>query len=189
MKVKIIHEYGIHEAMLGLGLSFGKTSDIELEDILYKDDNISTKMFDRMNVLAGLGNGHDKFLRAINVVLDITAPLYWWKEFDTYKIGTVTQSESTMHTLTKKSITKDMFEDGDSIYQSTIDQLEQDRLNNDFYTLNKNLPHSFLQRRIVSTNYAVLANIIKQRNNHKLPEWVYLCDVVKNQINHPNFLK
>ena len=71
----------------------------------------------------------------------------------------------------------------------SIDQLEQDRLNNDFYTLNKNLPHSFLQRRIVSTNYAVLANIIKQRNNHKLSEWIYLCDVVKNQINHPNFLK
>ncbi|MFQ8737578.1 MAG: hypothetical protein ACLSAH_17615 [Bilophila wadsworthia] len=101
MKTTILSEYGFHEALLGMGLSHGKTSGIiSLWDI--RDD---ASLKERALKLAGLGSGHDKFLRMIVVTLDITAPLYWWKQFDTYKVGTVAQSESTMHTLMKKPLT------------------------------------------------------------------------------------
>ena len=92
MKTTILSEYGFHEALLGMGLSYGKTSGVtSLWDI--RDD---AGLKERALKLAGLGKGHDKFLRMIVATLDVTAPLYWWKQFDTYKIGTAAQSESTM---------------------------------------------------------------------------------------------
>ena len=140
MKTTILSEYGFHEALLGMGLSHGKTSGItSLWDI--RDD---ASLKERALKLAGLGSGHDKFLRMIVVTLDITAPLYWWKQFDTYKVGTVAQSESTMHTLMKKPLTPEMFESG--LFPDLVRSLNVVGKQDGFETLNRCLPHSFLHR-------------------------------------------
>ena len=89
MKTTILSEYGFHEALLGMGLSHGKTSGITSLWDIHNDASLK----ERALKLAGLGSGHDKFLRMIVVTLDITAPLYWWKQFDTYKVGTVAHEE------------------------------------------------------------------------------------------------
>lgn len=187
MNVVIFEEGGADAALYGLGLSFGLTSGI-LPCSLVKSDNdhLLERLWKRARKLSGLGNGHDKFLRMLRVDLLITAPLYWWKQFDTYKVGTVTQSESTMHTLMKSPITQDMFEG--EISPTFIKVLEDFRLAGDFDSLNRYLPHSFLQTRVVSTNYAVLQNILKQRLGHKLVEWRDFCNQVLGQILFPEFL-
>ena len=104
MRVRIISEHGYSEALFGLGLSHGVTSGESPHDFnIARMERVALK-------LAGKGGGHDKFLRQIAVWLDITAPLYWWKEFDTYKVGTTAQSESTMHTLLKTPLEEKSFE-------------------------------------------------------------------------------
>lgn len=147
------------------------------------------------------GSEHRKFLRQIFVSVDITAPLYWWKEFDTYKIGTVSNSCSTMHTLSKKPITIDMFEMGDfndvlmgndvveyrikGFWQAMVAQLEALR---EKYNQTKNkmywkelirlLPESFLQKRTITMNYENILSMCKQRKGHKLVEWKSFIDWV-----------
>lgn len=189
MKVSVIGEHGFAEAMLGLGLSFGKTSDIHsMDEFVAKD--MGNQMFAVADRLAGRGNGHDKFLRMISVWLDIDAPLYWWKQMDTYKVGTVAQSESTMHTLTKHPFTPDMFElpDGMDVVTANLidylndlrDQYFETRDKKYWNMINAYLPQSFKQRRIVSANYAVIRNIIAQRKGHKLREWDIFIEAMKN---------
>lgn len=139
------------------------------------------------------GNEHRKFMRQIFVSVDITAPLYWWKEFDTYKIGTVTNSTSTMHKLASKPITIECFEITDynkeiannagklydlSIEYNLIPFLENLRqlyleTNDKRYwkELIRWLPESWLQTRTVTMNYENLRNMYFQRRNHKLTEW------------------
>ena len=138
------------------------------------------------------GSEHRKFLRQIFVSVDITAPLYWFKEFDTYKVGTTANSTSTMHKITSKEITLDCFEIGD--YSPTlilidetlleanvklhIDFLEQLRLlflqtkdKKYWKELIRWLPESWLQTRTITLNYENILSIIHQRKNHKLDEW------------------
>lgn len=138
------------------------------------------------------GSEHRKFLRQIFVSVDITAPLYWWKEFDTYKVGTVANSTSTMHKITAKPITLDCFEIDDydsslSLIDPTvlcvrvdcfIDDLEQLRqlylqTNDKRYwkELVRWLPESWLQTRTVTMNYENILSMVHQRKNHKLNEW------------------
>ena len=124
------------------------------------------------------GSEHRKFMRQIFVSLDITAPLYWWKEFSTYKVGTVANSTSTMHKLASTQITKECFEHGDMIYQGTIAELEMNRLKyleskdmNEWKKLIVNLPESWLQTRTVTMNYENVFNMVHHRKNHKLTEW------------------
>lgn len=138
------------------------------------------------------GSEHRKFLRQIFVSVDITAPLFWWKEFDTYKIGTTANSTSTMHKITSKPITLDCFEIDDydsslSLIDPTIlsvrvdcfiDDLEQLRqlylqTNDKRYwkELVRWLPESWLQTRTVTMNYENIFSIVRQRKNHKLNEW------------------
>lgn len=141
------------------------------------------------------GTEHSKFLRQIFVCMDITASIAWWKEMDTYKVGTVANSTSTMHTITKKPLTRDAFGIKDfstlsefhaeDIIQSTIDYLETLRQEyNDLVKEGKAerakevwrliidlLPESFLQTRTWSSNYAGIRHIIPQRRNHKQVEW------------------
>ena len=133
------------------------------------------------------GSEHRKFLRQIFVAVDITAPLYWWKEFDTYKIGTVSNSTSTMHKLASTPITMDCFENGEMIYSFTIAELEMNRLKyletkdkNEWKRLIVNLPESWLQKRTITMNYENILNMYRQRKNHKLTEWSKsFCDWVK----------
>lgn len=127
------------------------------------------------------GSEHRKFMRQIFVAVDITAPLYWWKEFDTYKVGTVANSTSTMHKLTSQPITIECFETDDMTDvapDELINRLEQLRIT---YLETKDkrywkelirwLPESWLQTRTVTLNYENLYSMVRQRANHKLNEW------------------
>lgn len=184
MKVKIIGEWGHIPAMLGFGLSHGKTSKCDADTFV-----LSVERADMESVamrLAGKGGGHDKFLRQICAWLDITAPLFWWKEMDQYRIGVTSQSESTMHTLLKTPITQECFEY--HIGENTLARLEGLRLCKDFDRLVNELPQGWLQRRIVSANYAVLRNIIEQRRNHRLQQWRIFINKVREQAEYAGLL-
>ena len=154
-----------------------------------------------MHKLVKAGSDHSKFMRMITVTMDITAPLYWWKEYDTYKVGTVANSCSTMHKIHAKEFTLDdfshehLFDDEDvelfgkelplagTALQYIIDALNIAR--DDYLKTNDKkywqqmiqlLPTSFNQKRTLHLNYAVLRNIYHARKNHKLTEWHTLCD-------------
>ena len=141
-----------------------------------------------MKKLVSAGTDHSKFMRMINVTCDITAPLYWWKEFDTYKVGTVRNSCSTMHKITEKEFTLDDFSTEhlllitENQLMGTIDALNYFR-NEYLKTKRKSywwqiiqlLPSSYNQRATVQLNYAVLRNMYHSRKNHKLDEWREFC--------------
>lgn len=150
------------------------------------------------------GSEHRKFLRQIFVSVDVTAPLYWWKEFDTYKVGTVANSTSTMHKLASTSITKECFEMDDfedvyshkalkeatltSWWELMIEELESLRQKYNetkdkhyWKELIRLLPESWLQKRTITMNYENIFNMVKQRKEHKLTEWSKsFIDWVKN---------
>lgn len=159
--------------------------------------------------LRDAGTDHRKFMRMITVYVDITAPLYWWKEFDTYKVGTVANSCSTMHKITDKEFTRDDFScehligDGvvpDHDYQAStyvldlliktlnfwrneyITGIETGIKNNkqSWWQIIQLLPSSYNQKRTVMLNYEVLANMYKSRKDHKLDEWREFCKWVEN---------
>lgn len=161
--------------------------------------NIGPNDLDLMNRLRNSGTDHRKFMRMITVYMDITAPLYWWKEFDTYKVGTVTNSCSTMHKIADKEFTIDDFSiehlnDDRSAEVSNLEWFEHliTHLNRDrkrfietkdkqyWWQLIQLLPSSYNQRRTVMLNYEVLANIYKSRRNHKLDEWHTFCDWIES---------
>lgn len=146
-----------------------------------------------MQKLAKAGTDHRKFMRMIVVYCDITAPLYWWKEFDTYKVGTVANSCSTMHKIHSKELTLDDFSiewlspDGEECLCKVIEQLNFARMayiesNNKFYfdEMIQLLPSSYNQKRTVMMNYEVLASIYNARKNHKLDEWRKLCSWIES---------
>lgn len=146
-----------------------------------------------MMALRNAGTDHRKFMRMITVYLDITAPLYWWKEFDTYKVGTVANSCSTMHKITDKEFTLDDFSHEHLGFQSVRVLKDTIKVMNDFreefikdhekenwWQLIQLLPSSYNQKRTVMLNYEVLANIYKSRRHHKLDEWHTLCDWIES---------
>ncbi len=138
--------------------------------------------------LAKAGTDHRKFMRMINVTVDITAPLYWWKEFETYKVGTVCNSCSTMHTIHKAKFTLDDFS-CEHLYDVSKQKLKDliEELNycrgsylkskskEDWWQMIQLLPSSYNQKRTIQMNYEVLANIYKSRRTHKLDEWKIFC--------------
>lgn len=140
--------------------------------------------------LARAGSDHRKFLRQIFVSVDITAPLYWWKEFDTYKVGTVSNSCSTMHKIHTKPFEREDFscdrmdEGALAVLDSLIAFLESERLRfcenkedrQPWHNLIQLLPSSYNQMRTVSMNYENLINMYYARKNHKLAEWHTWCD-------------
>ena len=141
-----------------------------------------------MKRLVKAGSDHSKFMRMITVTCDITAPLYWWKEFDTYKVGTVANSTSTMHTIHKRDfIIEDFSCERLNKYNLKLIQQIIGNLNiyREIFVLTKDpeawiqmiqlLPSSYNQLRTVQLNYAVLRNIYHARKNHKLKEWHNLC--------------
>ena len=142
--------------------------------------------------LAKAGSDHRKFLRQIMVSMDITAPLYWWKEFDTYKVGTVANSTSTMHKIQAKEFSRADFSmermtgDALNMMDAVIACLEAERkVFNEtkdkaaWHNMIQLLPSSFNQMRTVTMNYEVLINIYYARRHHKLAEWHVLCDAIK----------
>lgn len=192
----------------------GKCGKIERESICRKEDRDCTGFYcfevgpndlDLMTRLRNAGTDHRKFMRMITVYLDITAPLYWWKEFDTYKVGTVANSCSTMHKIADREFTREDFSiehlggfetpiSGGQEYLNSTNEI--DRI---IYYLNaarigflktkdkkywwqmiQLLPTSYNQKRTVMLNYEVLANIYKSRRNHKLDEWHTLCEWIES---------
>lgn len=158
--------------------------------------------FSLMQKLTRSGPDHGKFLRMVNVTLDIIAPLYWWKEFDTYKVGTVANSCSTMHKIAAKEFSLDdfshehLFPWNIAVLEAIIDRLNKERLaylegitadkaGEIFITPAKSkdvwwqmiqlLPSSYNQRRTIQLNYEVLRRIYHARKNHKLDEWRTFC--------------
>lgn len=141
--------------------------------------------------LARAGSDHRKFLRQIMVSMDITAPLYWWKEFDTYKVGTVANSCSTMHKIHAAPFTRDDFSH-DRLTEEALAQLDtliaflegervkfvetKDKAH--WHNLIQLLPSSYQQMRTVTMNYEVLINMYAARRHHKLAEWHTLCDEI-----------
>ena len=142
--------------------------------------------------LAKAGSDHRKFLRQIFVSMDITAPLYWWKEFDTYKVGTVANSTSTMHKIQAKEFSRSDFssdrmsEDCLAVLDSVIAYLEGERAKFNetkekqyWHNMIQLLPSSYNQMRTVTVNYEVLINIYYARRYHKLAEWHTLCEAIR----------
>lgn len=153
-----------------------------------KDEELGSNDHSLMQRLSNAGTEHRKYMRMMPVYVRITAPLYWWKEFDTYKVGTVANSCSTMHKIAAKEFT---FEDfsmehmdiaSETCLETTIGYLNlfrEEYLNtkdkNIWWQLIQLLPSSYNQTRNVMLNYEVLANIYRQRKNHKLDEWREVC--------------
>ncbi len=138
------------------------------------------------------GSDHRKFIRQIFVSVDITAPMYWWKEYDTYKVATVANSTSTMHRIHRKSFELEDFscdqmtDETREFMELVVARLEQIRLRyletksrRDWYDLIQLLPSSYHQMRTCTLNYETLVNIYYARRNHKLEEWHVFCDWVR----------
>ena len=171
MKIEVLHEAGYAQALIGLSLSYKqpvKKMPQVAERLYFKD------------------GGHNKFLESIIVWLDITAARYWWQQFDTYRIGVTKQSESTMHTLLKRPLTQDDFEG--EIDPATLARLNALISANKLARAKCELPESFLQRRVVCTNYKTLRRMIKQRHTHRLHEWQVFCEAMREQLVHAQFL-
>lgn len=195
----------------------GICSVVDCKDCaLYVDEKCTSRLSDEhefvvgnndlklMKRLANAGSDHAKFRRMIAVYIDITAPLYWWKEFDTYKVGTVANSCSTMHKIHEKKFTLDDFSHEHftsrslGLLMQTIKYLNECRdlfLNYDtndnkgfpkptkkeiWWQMIQLLPSSYNQRRTIMLNYEVLANMYSSRKTHKLDEWVTFCEWIKN---------
>ena len=184
------------------------------EFLLVKDDDeyeyfVGPNDQKLMMNLRSAGTDHRKFMRMITVYVDITGPLYWWKEFDTYKVGTVANSCSTMHKIAAKEFMLEDFSCEHLSIRQSVDILKEtiDALNvfrnvylnggllkyetGEFATFQPKdkeiwwqmiqlLPSSYNQRRTLMLNYEVLANIYKSRRNHKLDEWHTLCDWIES---------
>ena len=168
-----------------------------ISDSDWKNDVLGDNDLALAKKLVKAGPDHSKFMRMINVTLDITAPLYWWKEFDTYKVGTVRNSCSTMHKIHEKEFTLDDFsfedfevKDGEiflsDCFKNVVADCEMLRKlfvetgNKKYWRgLIQLLPESYNQRATVQLNYAVLRNMYHSRKAHKLDEWVWFCEWVE----------
>lgn len=189
MKIALVRYEGFEPAMIGAMLSYGKTSfdDIDLLPVLR--DEIKGRISDLAQKLVAAGAGHDKFLEQIQYWFGIRAPLYWWKQFDTYRIGISKSSESTMHKSWKNGLTQEMF--SVPVFGHTIEKLNEtikEYNSSDVSTERKkelekiivgNLPDGYLQTRMVNVNAKTLRNMYLQRRNHKLAEWRDFCDFLK----------
>lgn len=197
LEIKLVDTYGWHAAIRGMRNPLNSRGR---SDTLYSvpDGKPVFGPFDvdLMKQLVDAGEDHSKFMRMIYIGMDINGPLYWWKQFDQYKVGTVTDSCSTMHTITAKPFMLQDFST-EHLYNDSIDNMRgiveilnywrdkylQAAKEGDtefqkkcWWQIIQQLPSSYNQLRTVSLNYAVARNIYHARKNHKLDEWHVLCD-------------
>ena len=193
MEIRPMRMEGLPEALFGIGLSYGITSGwggpLELSRDKYE------KLKEIASKLCKAGAGEDKFLRQIVYWWDVRAPRYWWAEADTFKVGTVAQSESTMHTIMRRPLEDSDFEKPVpphvlenvnllvKLYRDARPETKQEW----FLDLKNVLPEGFLQRRIWTLNLANMKNIHRQRRNHRLPQWHKVCDAFVEAT--PEFLR
>ena len=179
--VRVLKESGFYEALFGLSLSF----DVISPEVITGESNLlSNEKFLKMQkvaqTLAFKQGGHNKFLESIQAWLLIRGSLSFWKQFDTYRVGITKQSESTMHTLKKRQLTKQDFTKETFVFPN-IKNLSIDEMRD-------NVPSGFLECRVVNTNYKTLQNIIHQRENHRSKKWNTFIEMLLQQIQHPEFL-
>lgn len=185
MKIEKLSEHGYNEAMIGLSLSYNQP----LENM----PNVVNKLLNR-----DLNGGELQFLEQIAVWIDVTAPRYWWQQFDKYRIGieddgnghrinVPKQSESTMHTILKRELTQADFIE--PIYEATLKELNSDIRNKQFMNVKNNLPDGFLQRRVLFTNYKTLIGIIRQRKHHRLGEWDLFCNYLIENLEQKHIIE
>ena len=211
IKIENVDVYGWEAAIRGMRnpLNSWDKSDLERDDdgIVWSLGENNSEL---MQKLVKAGTDHSKFMRMITVTIDIVAPLYWWKEFDTYKVGTVRNSCSTMHTIHKKEFTLDDFSHDKLLFTATKSlertikelnewrdiylnggQVQSDIYDTSVYVFNPKdkmvwwqmiqlLPSSYNQKSTVQLNYAVLRNIYHSRKAHKLDEWRDFCKWIES---------
>lgn len=194
IKIEETNVYGFEAAIRGMRNpknSWKKSDSVLVDGYKWHMGENDMKL---AKTLAGAGTDHGKFLRMINVTVDITAPLYWWKEFDTYKVGTVANSCSTMHKIHAKEFTLDDFSHEHlelNFYRVCLEQVmhclnvarEEFLKSNDktyWWQMIQLLPTSYNQKRTVQLNYAVLLNMYHARKNHKLDEWHEFCEWIES---------
>ena len=185
MRYKVLHCAGYEQAVLGMMLSYGKTSFDDFTATDEDRDRVATK-------LAPMDGGHNKFLEQIQYWILVQAPLFWWKQADTYRVGISKSSESTMHKSWKSGLTQEMFET--PIFQDTLNNLNKfiDEYNADKTTTERkaylqdliigNLPDAYLQTRLLNVNAKCLRNMYFQRRDHKLKQWRDFCDWIKTEL-------
>nr|DAH33525.1 MAG TPA: hypothetical protein [Caudoviricetes sp.] len=231
IEITELKTYGWEEAIRGMRNSYNSwdKSDSEFDMSGQGVPVIGPNDLTLMKKLCAAGSDHCKFRRMITVSMDINAPLYFWKEFDTYKVGTVANSCSTMHKIAEKEFIMDDFShehlasgwptqdsNGNTVFvsgpyeslQKTIDLLNNIRkmylyVSNTpksqidythtpaltekeiWWQMIQLLPSSYNQKRTVTMNYEVLANIYKSRKNHKLDEWQTFCKMMESTLPYP----
>lgn len=208
MNLEGIKVFGFENALIGMRLPMCKDFEEAKQKSMVEQENVALcKRLIKADE-KGCGQPNSKFLRMIHVQVAVTAPLYWWKEMDTYKVGTVANSTSTMHKLASTPITKDCFEmddfenigeieevdgyfcikesDNEFIWKQLILYLEvlrrkynQTKDKRYWKELIRLLPESWLQTKMLDLNYATLRNIYAWRHNHKLTEWHTFCDWIE----------
>ena len=197
MQVDVLFEAGYEYALYGLSLSF-KDRGISKKD--WWTEEKFAAMDKRASSLYKMDGGHNKFLESIVVWLDVEACRGWWQEFDTYRVGTTKQSESSMHTIQLRPTTKDDYESGTCLdiikifnkilAEETDNFSSKKRLHGrSLQRVKDNLPEGFLQRREICLNYKTLKNIVSQRKAHALLYWQFFISEIKNKLEHPEFLE
>lgn len=189
---KSLSVYGMIEAIYGMRNPMNSWEKMDS----YYDSDLKQYIIGEndkklMNSLIRSGSDHRKFLRMITVYLNITAPLYWWKEFDTYKIGTVANSCSTMHKIHSEKLSMEDFSieylnpvdlhvlsEFLNLINHYIESYNKTKSKDDWYKIIQLLPSSYNQKRTVALNFEVLFNMYHARKNHKLDEWVYFCEFI-----------
>lgn len=185
MRYKVLHCAGYEQAVLGMMLSYGKTSFDDFTATEEDRDRVATK-------LAPMDGGHNKFLEQIQYWILVQAPLFWWKQFDTYRVAVSKSSESTMHKSWKNGLSHNMFET--PIFTETLDNINEliTEYNQDTTSTARktylqeciigNLPDGYLQTRLVNINAKSLRNMYFQRRNHKLKQWRDFCAWIKTEL-------
>lgn len=194
IKIENLKVYGFESAMIGMRNPMNSWS---LNDTVF--NRLGENDLKLLLKLCKAGADHRKVLRQMLISFDVVAPLYWWKEFDTYKVGTVSNSCSTMHKLTSRPLTRDDFSfedmlDNECIVNEVVDNLNarisdykaDGKTNKNLWrTIIQLLPCAYNQRRTITCNYEVILNMYQQRKHHKLKEWRDFCLYMK--INLPYF--
>ena len=189
IKIENIDIYGWDAAIRGVR---NPKNSWHLMDSGYNNGEfeIGENDYDLLRRLTIAGPEHRKWNRMVTVTMDITAPLYWWKEYDTYKVGTVANSCSTMHKIQAKKFEMSDFSVEHlrslRVMHEVIDELNfyrdkfnKDKKKEDWWEMIQLLPTSYNQKRTVHLNYEVLGTIYHQRRHHKLDEWHVFCDTIK----------
>lgn len=193
LKIENVYTSGWKAAIRGMRNPKNSWAQIDSAVVNGNGFVVGNNDYDLMYRLASAGTDHGKFMRMIHVQCDVTAPLYWWKEADQYKVGTVTDSCSTMHKIHAKEFTLDDFshehlnDESTEYLSDLVDLLNRYR---ELFLKDKNkswwwqmiqlLPSSYNQLRTWDLNYAVLRNIYHARRNHKLDEWHTFCDWIES---------